>query len=1157
MRLRMPVPKLSRRAGKILAGAVLTLLVLAGLAAWLMPKVVHNALTQDVSQVLGREVTVGKITFNPFTLALRARGITIGQPGATPLLQIGEVDLRVAWRSIVMFAPVIDRIHIDQPKFTLVRQDATHFNFSDIVDRIVRMSADKPTGSKPAKTGLPRFSLNNMSLTRGVISLDDHVTGRQQVIDQLTLGIPFISSFGYATHIDVQPKVHMSINGSPFDLTGTARPFDKIPVSTLNVVFTGLGLAKWADFWPLPLPVKVKHALLDSKLQVLFEQPPDAAPHIRVQGGLALRQLDVSEASGAPLLAWDDLQVGDIDIDPSTRAASIGTVALTKPRVEMHRDARQWNWQRVAEGFAKLSGSSAPATSSPAKAATTSASGTPVADTVPAVPVSAAPAAPSAWKISVDDVKLNAGEVHLRDDPIGLDYPLGGVTGEARHIAMPQTAGQPMALQLSVANVPGGGSLQIHAPVVLQPLSVNAQIQLSDLALAPFAAAIRHVAPLTVRDGRLNLEGKVNVANSRIEARDVKLGLRKLEARDETVKPGVNLSIGSLMLEADRLAPDATPTTFALQADGIQKRGTLALKGVLVAQPLSVKTSVNLANFDVASLAPYIASSLNATVRSVLLGARGSAEFAAAHSGKPMSVDWRGGAQVHDLDLKDRVNKADFLNWKRLDLSNMHVSMAGPKLSLGLGDIVLDDFYGNILLNNQAHLNVTDIMVSKGNAAGSITQDTQTRRSDTAKKGQAGPEEPKARAAKKSVARPEPRRTGGEPDISISSVRLERGRMTFNDHFVRPNYRAELSSIHGTLTAVSSVKPAPAKVSVTGRVYSTAPFSVSGTVQPFSRHLALDIKASAKGVDLPRFTTYSSKYVGYAIQRGKLTVDLQYQIKNRALQASNKVQLNQLTFGKPSNSPDALKLPVLLAVALLKDSNGNIDIDLPIAGSLDDPQFSVGGIVVRVIMNTLVKVVSSPFKLLASAFGGSQEDLSYIDFAPGSAALDDKAKSSIETLAKALTDRPALKMDIIGHADPKSDETGLRQAWLDDQLRKAKGTASRGRTPDPKGVALTDADRAKYLEKVYRDTNIKGKPRNFVGMAKSQPPDQMKAMLLAVAPLGRQALHNLAEARAQAVYEQLQETAQNLTSRVFIVAPKLDAKDAKDGEATRVEFALH
>jgi hypothetical protein len=300
--------------------------------------------------------------------------------------------------------------------------------------------------------------------------------------------------------------------------------------------------------------------------------------------------------------------------------------------------------------------------------------------------------------------------------------------------------------------------------------------------------------------------------------------------------------------------------------------------------------------------------------------------------------------------------------------------------------------------------------------------------------------------------------------------------------------------------------------------------------------------------------------VGYAIQRGKLSVDLRYQIKNRTLQATNKVLLNQLTFGKPSHSPDALKLPVLLAVALLKDSSGNIDINLPISGSLDDPQFSIGGIVVRVITNTLIKVVSSPFKLLASAFGGGGEDLSYIEFAPGSATLDDKAKTSIATLAKALADRPALKMDIIGRADPKSDVAGLRQAWLDNRLRmaKAKDTAGRGRKPDPKSITLTDADRAKYLEEVYSDTKIKDKPRNFIGMAKSLPPDQMKAMLLAAAPQSKQGLRNLAEARAQAVYEQLQSTSKDLADRIFIVAPKLDTEDIKDGgQATRVDFSLH
>ena len=553
---------------------------------------------------------------------------------------------------------------------------------------------------------------------------------------------------------------------------------------------------------------------------------------------------------------------------------------------------------------------------------------------------------------------------------------------------------------------------------------------------------------------------------------------------------------------------------------------------------MKVKTSIDLARFNAASLAPYIASSLNATIRGVTVGARGNVDFSAAQGSQAMQVDWQGGVQIDGLDLQDRVNKADFLNWKHLSLDKMHVSMAGPKLSLGLGDILLDDFYGNILLNRNARLNVMDILVDEGTAGGSITQDTQTRRTGASSK--AASKAPAASAA---------------PDISISSVTLKRGRMTFNDHFVRPNYRAELSAIDGTLSGVSSSKPTPAKVRVGGRVYGTAPLSISGTVQPFAKYLGLDLKVSAKGVDLPRFTTYSSKYVGYAIDRGKLSVDLHYQIKDRALQASNQVVLNQLTFGKPSDSPDALKLPVLLAVSLLKDSNGDIDINLPISGSLDDPEFSVGGIIVRVVVNLITKAITAPFSLLASAFGGGDEDLSHVEFAAGRATLDDTAQSSIETLTKALADRPSLKMDIIGRADPQTDEDGLRQAWLDDRIRAAKADDTGEKAED---IDLTDADRAKYLEDVYDDTKIKNKPRNAIGFAKSIPPEQMTKLLLAAAPLGKQPLANLAEARAQAVYEQIQTIAPDLSDRVFIVAPKPDADGIEDGgPATRVDFSLH
>ena len=159
--------------------------------------------------------------------------------------------------------------------------------------------------------------------------------------------------------------------------------------------------------------------------------------------------------------------------------------------------------------------------------------------------------------------------------------------------------------------------------------------------------------------------------------------------------------------------------------------------------------------------------------------------------------------------------------------------------------------------------------------------------------------------------------------------------------------------------------------------------------------------------------------------------------------------LNQLTFGDKTNSPDATKLPVLLAVALLKDSRGNIDINLPISGSLDDPEFSVGGIVVRVVLNLVVKAVTSPFSLLASAFGGGEE-LSYVEFAPGSAALTEDSQQRIDTLIKALTDRPGLKMDLSGRADPKTDMEGLRQAWIESKIRAAKAAAVA-----PRGKKLT------------------------------------------------------------------------------------------------------
>ncbi|NMK49734.1 DUF748 domain-containing protein [Achromobacter sp. Bel] len=1193
MPLRSLKLRFTRRAGKILLGIMAVALILCGIAAWQVPKVLQNVLTGDVSKMIGREVSVGKISFNPFTLTVRARDLAVAQPGSqTPLLSLAELDVSAAWSSLFWFAPVVDRLTLRQPNIAIVREDVTRFNFSDIQQRVAEMSAAKPDDPPKPDEGLPRFSLNNMVIEGGTITLDDKVTGRKQVLDELGIGVPFISNFGYATDIDVQPRLHLRINGSPFDLTGVARPFDKVPSSTLRVAFNGLQLEKWADVWPMPLPFKLDSALLDSNLQIVFEQPKDASPKIRVVGDLGLRRFDLRDTAGERLAAWSALTVTRLELEPIARTAYVGEVGLWAPQIHVRRYANQHlNWQDVVAKLKELGGvapdetpvadklrrdvglkvppktesakaeaakpesSKADSTESdvsksgiakPAPAAMAGAAATPGADA--ATPPPAAPAAPAEWKVTLDAFNLHEGELYITDAISKLDYVMTGMAATVEGVAIPEVKDQPVNLWLTVDNSTDGGWIRAKGPLVLKPLSLELGVRMGNVALAPLAPAVRSVAPIVLLDGRLGASAQVHVLEKNgaadASATSVQADLAQFKARDESLKPALDIALQTLRVTADRLAMGPGQSNFTLAAAGIQGNGKLDLKGMFTPQPLTLKSSVDLSELNVASFAPYAASSLNATVRAITLGAKGDVDFAAAAGNAPMKVNWKGGVEITGVDLQDRVNNDDFLNWKRLGFSGMDISVAGDKIGAKLGDIALEDFYGRILLNAQGRLNVMDLVAAPGQAGGSITQDTQTPGR------QAAPPAPAPAAAKSGAG-------AGMPDISVNSVTLSRGRMTFTDRFVKPNYVAELSAIEGAITAVSSTNPQPAKVKVTGRVYTTAPLSISGIVQPFAKFLTLDLKASAKGVDLPRFNTYSAKYVGYPIKRGKLSVDLEYKIKDRALQASNHVVLNQLTFGDKTNSPDATKLPVLLAVALLKDSRGNIDINLPISGSLDDPEFSVGGIVVRVLLNLVVKAVTSPFSLLASAFGGGEE-LSYVEFAPGSAMLTEDSQQRIETLTKALTDRPALKMDISGRADPKTDMEGLRQAWVDDQIRAAKAaaTAPRGKKPSVAGVQVSAAERAKYLEAVYDDADIKDKPRNFIGMAKSVPADQMEAMLRSVAPVGDEQLRQLADARAQAVYEKLQAQ-EGLADRVFIVAPQLDADGIKDeGQPSRVDFSL-
>src|SRR5581483_763834 len=248
--------------------------------------------------------------------------------------------------------------------------------------------------------------------------------------------------------------------------------------------------------------------------------------------------------------------------------------------------------------------------------------------------------------------------------------------------------------------------------------------------------------------------------------------------------------------------------------------------------------------------------------------------------------------------------------------------------------------------------------------------------------------------------------------ISIDTVRIINGSANYADFWIQPNFAVGIQMLNGSIDGLSSDPKSRAKVKLDGKVDRYAPATIDGQMNLLAAAVYSDIKMSFKGLELTTMTPYSARFAGYKIDKGKLSVDLNYKIDHRVLTADQRFVIDQLQLGEPVESPDAVHLPLKLAVALLKDRNGVINIPLPISGSLDDPQFKIGPIIWHAVVNLFVKVATAPFAALGHLFGGHGEEMKYIDFAPGSAELDDASKEKLNSLSKALEEHTQLQLDV-------------------------------------------------------------------------------------------------------------------------------------------------
>ncbi|KVW26441.1 DUF748 domain-containing protein [Burkholderia ubonensis] len=1237
----------ARRTRRIGLGVLIFLVLFGLLGFFAAPPLIRHIAEQQLSRQLDRPATIQRIALNPYTLNLEADGIHLGERGGQgDFIDIGKLVVRPSWTSLFRGAPIVNEIRVDAPRFHVVRYDAQRFNFTDLIEKFSTPS--KPE-SKPT-----HFSVSNIQINDGRIDFDDRLLNEKHVVDNWTLGIPYIATLPSKTDIFVQPKLRLRLDGSPIAIEGRTKPFAQSRESEIALKFDKLDVPQLISYVPAKLPVAVTSGLLSSNLKLNFVMS-GATPALRVSGTVDLNDAKVTSAASEPLFAARGVHVAAAGLEPLRNALHFDEIRVDQPVVDLARDRQGvLNVEKLAAHPAAqpnakapsaapaASGVAAPAAASAAQAA--SGAEAPVEtktppldltirhfaidggtinldDRVPATPTTlsltklaatldgftlqgntpakytlstslarggdvkaegafSVAAKQADAKLTVDALALPALQPYLGEATRArvLDGTLGATLNAKADWGKTQLDAQVADSEVSLKSLKIA-TPEAKAPAIVLP-DASAKIAKVDLATRTAQIASVDASGLALdvtrlKDGTIDLAALASAEQKALPARTV---ARKAQAAapswhyridalnvkdaaanytDLSTPRPVKLAIKPLALSVQKISDDLTkPLPVELKAT-LNRKGSLNVSGDVTAQPLKLGLKIDGNRLDAAAFEPYFGSALNATVASALLNANGNLAFAQANGATRAS--YRGDAALVDVRMLDKATSDPFAGWRSLALSNLKATYDEKGTDVDAARVTFSNFYGRVLLDAQGRLNLKDIVAKESGPAQSLTRDTS--------KGEPAPaaasaavavaqqaSAPAAASASTVVkAAPPPQ---NPVRVHFGEFVLQNGRVNYTDNFIKPNYTANLVAIKGTIGAFGTDSTTSAPVDVAANLAGNGPITIKGTVNPLIAKPALDLTATAHDIELTNLTPYSAKYAGYPITKGKLNVDLHYQLANDQLSANNHIFIDQLTFGDHVENDTATKLPVKLAISLLKNSRGEIDVSLPVSGSLSNPEFSVGGLIWRAVLNLIAKAVTSPFTLLAHAFGGGGEELGYVEFAPGSDELADAQQKKLDTVVKMLNEKASIRLDLIGRVDPDKDTPGLRETYVDRLVRqqKLKDVVGQGESIDPRSVKVEPAEYHTYLTRAYKAADFK-KPRNLIGLQKTLPDDDMRKALAEHAPVDEGSLRTLAQARAQSVRQYLEGKIDS--SRMFIVAPKLDAKGIDDkGATTRVDFGL-
>lgn len=982
--------------------------------------------------------------FDPLALSVSLKGLKLAEPDGKPLLAFAELFVDFDASSLFKWAYTFDAIRLAAPDAKLELRADGSLNWTALIEAL--KSPDEEEEDKP----LPRLLIRHIALEKGRVDVADRKVGFATSLNPLDLMLNDISTLpddkgaytlSAVTQWGARVRWKGDVSLNPILATGELA-VDRFSLARYWPYLKGnLALAEPEGVAALALNYRAAYA--DKKLSLLLDKLG-----VGIEG-LALRGLEDKQAA----IRLDKLNLNGGRFDLETRQLQLGEISLNGGRIALKRDVAGRldieDWFPPAAAKADAPVAAAPPKANPiAKpvAQSVAKSGTDSASKPAAKPMAELP-----WKINLDRFALNGMAIQFID--AGFAQPLQAEIGN---------------LQVGFAARAEAGGAETQAVVDGLGIDISGIRLLSGNAKAPLFV----LGGIALGDGHIDLAarqasvGSLGLSNGKVDLlRDKQGGIALLDAfkpasgkplaspsaankssaaaaekgwgyqiqqinlagfqvgiRDEAVQPAAALTLDKIEATVTGVSENlktALPVRLGFQ---VRQGGSFQADGKVIPATPAADIKYRLGNLALSPAQPYLAQAANLVFASGRASSQGRVKFEGKANAAP-KVAYQGGFEVADLLLNESEGGARFLAWKRLASDSVRADMA----SLDIEELRLDKLDAKLIIFKDKTVNLTRIL--KG-ATPAATGDEAT--NTDAMQAPATPAAEPASAATL-AAKPETKPDAKAFRVAIDRIRIENSEMDFADYSLALPFGTRIHSLKGAFNGITTQPGALAELEIDGQVDEFGLARAVGQVDLFNPTGFMDIKTVFRNVEMVNLTPYSATFAGRKIASGKLSLDLEYKIKQRQLLGENQIIMDKLTLGERVESPGAMNLPLDLAIAILQDSDGKIDLGLPVSGSLDDPQFSYGRIIWKAIGNILTKIVTAPFRALGALFGGGGEKLEKLAFEAGEAGLTPPEKEKFKQIAQILNKRPGLALSIHGVWAAEVDRPVLKE----NQLRRA------------------------------------------------------------------------------------------------------------------------